>query len=861
MYNPEYGMPYETDVNQYETEEERRRRLALEQEQNTPVKQTITTDPVTGAQKVKIEGSAYNLSAANPATPTVTGPVDPADTYQRMIQAESGGRQFNAQGGVLTSPRGAMGAGQVMPATAMQPGYGVTNIFDLAEQRGMPVAQRDEATARQLLGNEQLNREFGQGYFNAMNQRFPTDPNAAVAAYNAGPGRVGQNMQANAGQLNTAQLPNETQAYIQKVMGRMPQPAQAQAPQPIINDQGQTVGMETPDQMLAGAASNAPVAQGAVDPATQPQMVSTQAGTPPASEQMGPPTSAMTPGGWVERFNSAKNDIGSLSSMLADPNLPPGGRMEIAASMADQMRFQKQEAEAKDKALKAIESGNLRELERQDKKMGGEGSWLRYIMYGLLGSPNAQLEKDKLFPEMSATTKTFMLDDGTQAYMRMGRDGTPLRGATDDGRQLTQKELIKYAQTGLGKGTSLSSEVYVDRTTGQRYRSGFDSSGATAMLNVQGGPAFRGDPKNLEVQSIGTSIAKAEGTKAVELRYTGPIAYTKAGADFAGKFNAENDTSIGYETQTPGAPLVDLNTGQRIVPNANGTISATKNTGGGTVTGGGTGGMTPAQIRTQTAVGEATQRVFAEKRIPEIIEEGDAGGSVARIRREQLDTIRDNPSILGIYQGRGTDYDRARNVITNVISGAYGAEDSGKLRDDLKAISISPQEKAALENFANLNMQLNVKTLKANTGGGQISGAEQKINKETNLSEIASQTSLASMQGLHRSMFVGDLNNARAGFLTANPDLNTDAKFAAAWNKEKAQANKAYEGIMRERAEFLRGYVPPRNPTPQQYAQFNERVFKAFEMFPAPRWDSEQNKWNYQTPNAERAAARALVGR
>jgi hypothetical protein len=45
MYNPEYGMPYETDVNQYETEEERRRRLALEQEQNTPVKQTITTDP------------------------------------------------------------------------------------------------------------------------------------------------------------------------------------------------------------------------------------------------------------------------------------------------------------------------------------------------------------------------------------------------------------------------------------------------------------------------------------------------------------------------------------------------------------------------------------------------------------------------------------------------------------------------------------------------------------------------------------------------------------------------------------------------------------------------------------------------
>ena len=353
MFNPEYGMPYETDLNAYETEEERRRRLALEQEQNTPVKQTITTDPVTGAQKVKIEGSAYNLSTANPATPTVSAPVAPQDIYGRMIQAESGGRQFNPQGGVLTSPAGALGVGQVMPATAAQPGYGVTNIFDLAQQRGVAVPSRDTAGAQALLGNEQLNREFGQNYFNAMQQRFPQNPNAAVAAYNAGPGRVGQNMQANAGQLNTSQLPDETQAYIQKVMGRMPQ---AQAAQPIINDQGQTIGSETPDQMVAGAATNAPVATtGAVSP----EMMQTQmpVAQPPAGvigmpEQAGPSTALMTPQGWVERFNTAKNDFGSLSSMLADPNLPPGGRMEIAATMADQMRFQKQETEAKEKTIR-----------------------------------------------------------------------------------------------------------------------------------------------------------------------------------------------------------------------------------------------------------------------------------------------------------------------------------------------------------------------------------------------------------------------------------------------------------------------------------------------------------------------------
>ena len=42
-----------------------------------------------------------------------------------MIQAESGGQQFNPQGGVLTSPKGALGVAQVMPETGANPGYGI----------------------------------------------------------------------------------------------------------------------------------------------------------------------------------------------------------------------------------------------------------------------------------------------------------------------------------------------------------------------------------------------------------------------------------------------------------------------------------------------------------------------------------------------------------------------------------------------------------------------------------------------------------------------------------------------------------------------------------------------------------------
>ena len=507
MYNPEYGDPYGTQI--YETEEERRRRLALEQEQNTPVKQTITTDPVTGAQKVKIEGSAYNLSAANPATPTVSGPVDPNDTYQRMIQAESGGRQFNAQGGVLTSPKGAMGVGQVMPATAMQPGYGVTNIFDLAEQRGVAVPSRDTAGAQQLLGNEQLNREFGQNYYNAMNQRFPQDPNAAVAAYNAGPGRVGQNMQANAGQLNTAQLPNETQAYIQKVMGRMPQ-AQAQQTQPIINDQGQVVGQETPAQMVAGAQANAPIVQGPVDPNAQAQMVPTQAPAPqqpgPVGEQMGPSTAFMSQPGWIERWQGAQGDIGTLSSMMADPNLPKGAQMEIAANMADQMRFQKMEAEKREQYTRGIETGKF---PREDRKTDGGGSWLRYFMYGLLGSPSAQIEKQRLMPELYAKPDYVTLaDNQTQAVIMRDDNGNAIRGTTADGRALTQKELIEASALAVPtKGSQVGTTTFTDPGTGETLTKVDTMRGAVWYNKARQRVIPKGEPipntigGNLEVQS------------------------------------------------------------------------------------------------------------------------------------------------------------------------------------------------------------------------------------------------------------------------------------------------------------------------------------------------------------------------
>lgn len=97
--------------------------------------------------------------------------------WARMIQQESRGRQFDAKGNPLTSPKGAIGRAQVMPETARR-------------------------VATQMLGEEfdenryrtdaEYNERLGRTYFDWLVNRFDGDAVLAAAAYNAGEGRVDQ---------------------------------------------------------------------------------------------------------------------------------------------------------------------------------------------------------------------------------------------------------------------------------------------------------------------------------------------------------------------------------------------------------------------------------------------------------------------------------------------------------------------------------------------------------------------------------------------------------------------------------------------------------------------------------------------
>jgi len=161
-----------------------------------------------------------------PPTPAAQLP-NPQQLLQAMIQVESAGKPG------AVSNKGATGLMQVLPSTAMKPGFGLPNVFDFAEQMGTQVGKRNEAEAKRLLADPTVGAGYGQRYMDAMLQRYNGNLEYALAAYNAGPGRVDKWLAAGA---DFNKLPEETRTYIPKVLaalaptGAAPVPGAAAAP-------------------------------------------------------------------------------------------------------------------------------------------------------------------------------------------------------------------------------------------------------------------------------------------------------------------------------------------------------------------------------------------------------------------------------------------------------------------------------------------------------------------------------------------------------------------------------------------------------------------------------------------------------
>jgi hypothetical protein len=176
-------------------------------------------DPVMSALTRQSPASSGNsvMAALDPKSPaSVEERVGgrPYDRVRDALRRVESGNNPNA-----ISPKGAVGVTQIMPDTAMDPGFGVPTVFDIADQYGVPYAARDKNSAIALLKNEKINDDLGGRYFDAMANRFGGNLQQAAAAYNGGPGRL----ESVGGDIG--RMPAETQAYVPAVTGGQPQQA------------------------------------------------------------------------------------------------------------------------------------------------------------------------------------------------------------------------------------------------------------------------------------------------------------------------------------------------------------------------------------------------------------------------------------------------------------------------------------------------------------------------------------------------------------------------------------------------------------------------------------------------------------
>lgn len=109
------------------------------------------------------------------------------------------GRERDASGALITSPKGAQGSMQVMPYTSADPGYGVKPA-------------RDDSDAERA--------RVGRDYYKAMLREYGGDPAKAWAAYNAGPGRLNAALERSRkeGGPWVSYLPKETRDYVDRCM-------------------------------------------------------------------------------------------------------------------------------------------------------------------------------------------------------------------------------------------------------------------------------------------------------------------------------------------------------------------------------------------------------------------------------------------------------------------------------------------------------------------------------------------------------------------------------------------------------------------------------------------------------------------
>jgi hypothetical protein len=267
-------------------------------------------------------------------------------------------------------------------------------------------------------------------------------------------------------------------------------------------------------------------------------------------------------------------------------------------------------------------------------------------------------------------------------------------------------------------------------------------------------------------------------------------------------------------------------------------------------------------------VEETEQKEFV-KYGDEIRNKGSDGSLVRDNRKRQVEILRNNPQIANILIGKGTQYDNARRFVLDTLSGRFSGSEGGAERaTELGKLGLSETEKSAITEFANLTQSINQKTLREAAGPGAVSDAEQRANKQANITFIERTDPGMAVNELYRSQFYGDLAAAKADMLNKG-QYKTRKEFDTAWSKKQGEYIKQYEGIYAARINLIKPFNDeyqklvdqngPKDKIEAALARRRDAIRYGMELYPPPAYDSSTGTMKFATPNARNAAAKALL--
>ena len=888
----EYGMDnyagYEMEsayqpVSPYDFEEEERRkeelRRRLEEEQK---QQTELASEVSRKEEITEYGDGRRTVKTNREIPAGgrVQPVAPTDYNANIARQESGNRPD-------------IGYHDQSKSTAYGT-YGLTNAAYQDARRVDPSLPQDirQATPEQQTAAQTAFTQQNAKYLQNLGIE-PTQQNLAAAHFLGAKGlsdylRTGQVSEAaaraNGGIENVKRIVNAR-------LGGQPAPASGAAQLAP----GETAGMPTQP------ARPEPISPEQAAAAAQPAAEGVNAGQ--GIRMPGQPAQTQSTS-FIDRYQADQNDPSALMKLSTDETAPEFLRERSRNRAADLITQQREMKSAQEKLANASPSDLAKFM--REKTTGG--SWLKAIFYASIGAKSlAQAEGAKL----GIGTEKVVTDANGQAnIVKVAANGTPIEGySAATGKKLSAEELVN-AMGGAAAGASkvsTSAEQFQDKD-GNIYRSQSNERGQLVTRNIVTGEVYKGDPTKLtRVRDVAQQTGderkqeyKRENdarTFANSIRKLDYDSKLKAVAEFRQKAinRGEPDltdaelSAMGVDRpdlgaartqaapagqQPAAAPAAQAPAAQagRVTPVAPTPLAGAGTTAVTPVAPSASGRLSPdeqdrvaaekkLQREAESEVKTTEQKEFVKDTKPAIGVTASDGQAVSNARRQQLDIIRNNPSIINIMNGQGTQYDQARRIMINAVSGAYGAEERQQMATDLGQVlnKLTEAEQGALQEFVNLNTVVNAKTLRANAGPGAVSDAEQRANKEANVGNVDRIPAYAAMAGLHRSQFSGDLAASKQAFLQSNPQFKTTSEFNSAWQKQEALRLKEYQAIAKARFDVM-GKAPSPNATPEAIKAYRDRVFRAFEAYPAPQYDAGSNKWNYQTANARRAAMAAVLG-